>query len=348
MDMLLRCDVVTLTTLMLLMVVVPNVMSVHLPRPSGKLGVYALPVGQGDCTIIQCPKPSGNIVVMDCGTSGGNRFSSKDVENFLGSQINKVVAIMITHPDRDHFNYLPQINWNRKGIGAVIIGGTPQNYYRSNNNEFKMIYNFLMDADKAGKLYTISNGQKCIGNCALQNIGTDFCGNKNIQFQILAANVRSRSNQKSIVMKIVVGKWSMLLSGDMEGAAATQIAKSLGSHLHSTVYKMSHHGASSQANRIKWLTPIKPKYAFASSGYNHGNNRHPRCDAVQRLLSLGTIVHAKGHSFYCGNRRGVGPTTYDNFKWHIYETSPRSNEVCILAYYSNEKFIQHCMRIPLV
>ena len=33
------------------------------------LNVYALPVGQGDCTIIQCP--NGNLVVVDCGSTGG-------------------------------------------------------------------------------------------------------------------------------------------------------------------------------------------------------------------------------------------------------------------------------------
>ena len=330
------CYSALISITLLLLVGVPDAISITLPPPSNHLTVYALPVGQGDCTVIQCP--NGNIVLMDCGSSsaGDNQMYHKDVENYLGNQINNVVAIMITHPDRDHFNYIPSINWNRQAIQAVIIGGKRNNYYRSNNDQFKAIYNFLVDADNSGKLYTLNNGQKCIGNCAPGNLGTNFCNNNNIKFQFLGANIRSSSNQKSIVMKIVVGRWSMLLSGDMEGAAATEIAKALahnhGNYLQSTVYKMSHHGASSQANKKTWLNAIQPKAAFASSGYNHGNNRHPRCDAVKRLLDLGTIVHAPGHRFYCGNGKGKPPSLYNNFDRHIYETSPRDDEMCILVY----------------
>ena len=349
------CSVFTLTTLILLSGVLDHV-SASMPSPSNDLVVYALPVGQGDCTVIQCPRSSGNnnhggnIVLMDCGTSSrqNNQFSATNVESFLGNQINKVVAIMITHPDRDHFNYIPAIGWNGHSIKAVIIGGEKRNYYRRNNNEFQAIHNFLTEAEMARKLYTISNGQKCVGNCAVNNIGTNFCDNNNIKFHILAANINKRSNEKSIVMKIVVGQWSMLLSGDMEGSGATQIARSLGPALQSTVYKMSHHGASSKANRITWLKPIKPLYAFASSGYNHGNNRHPRCDAVKRLLSLGTIRTASSHRFYCGNARNRQPTLYNNFQEHIYETSPRANEMCILGYYSSGYFQQECTTVRVV
>lgn len=42
-----------------------------LPPDPTYLQIYALPVGQGDCTIIQCPG-SGAIIVLDCGSCGGN------------------------------------------------------------------------------------------------------------------------------------------------------------------------------------------------------------------------------------------------------------------------------------
>ena len=35
-----------------------------IPPPTNALQVFALPVGQGDCTVIQCP--NGNIIVFDC------------------------------------------------------------------------------------------------------------------------------------------------------------------------------------------------------------------------------------------------------------------------------------------
>ena len=343
--MALHYTAVTLTTLILWMGI-PD--AITLSRPTNHLAVYAIPVGQGDCTVIQCPKPSGNIVLMDCGTSsaGKNQYYPNDVMNFLGKEIDNVVAVMITHPDRDHFSYIPTIMCNADKLRAVIIGGN-LNDYNKYNQQFQDIRNFLEGANKNGKLCTINNGQKCIGNnnCVVGDLCTNFCDNKNIKFQILAANVGSTSNQKSIVMKVVVGHWSMLLSGDMEGAAANEIARVLGPQLRSTVYKMSHHGASSQANQMNWLTTIQPKYAFASSAYNHGNNRHPRCDAINRLLNLGSIANAPGHAFYCGNN-GY-PTIINNFRWHIYETSPRSNKMCLLAYYSNGDSIRKCTIVRL-
>ena len=334
----------TLTTLLLL-TRVPDATSDSkyiLPPPSRHLSVFALPVGQGDCTVIQCP--NGNIVLMDCGSTsaGNNQMDASDVQDFLGDQINNVVVIMITHPDRDHFNYIPNIKWNRQAIQAVIIGGKQTNYYRSKNNQFKAIHSMLVDADNAGKLYTLNNGQKCIGNCAPGNLGTNFCNNNNIKFQFLGANIRSSSNQKSIVMKIVVGQWSILLSGDMEGAGATQIANELEEQLESTIYKMSHHGASSQANKKTWLSAIKPIAAFASSAYNHGNTHHPRCDAVNRLIRVGTITNAEKHVFYCGNGKDQDPTVKQEYKYHIYETSPSDNVKCILYYNSNFEFDNVC------
>ena len=143
---------------------------------------HALPVGQGDCTMIRCPGPNEYIVIVDCGSSGGNRFTPQQVEQ-----------IIITHPDRDHFNYLPSINWNKGNIQAVIIGGTLQDYYKPTSQEFDKIYKWLQEFQNLGKLHLINNGQSCIGNCPVY----DFCLLPNTRFDILAANVGTRSNEKA-------------------------------------------------------------------------------------------------------------------------------------------------------
>lgn len=93
-----------------------------IPAPTASLQVFALPVGQGDCSVIQCP--NGNIIVFDCISNGGFGMSPDRIENWLGTSINRVVAILISHPNTDHFNYLPDIEWNSTSIRAVIIGGT--------------------------------------------------------------------------------------------------------------------------------------------------------------------------------------------------------------------------------
>ena len=306
-----------------------------IPAPTASLQVFALPVGQGDCTVIQCP--NGNIIVFDCGSSGGPvRMLNQGIEKWLGTSINRVVAILISHPNADHFNYLPYIGWNPMSIGAVIIGGTVQSYEMRG----QAIGDWINKWSNAGKLFTIGAKHSkppssCIGNCDVST-GTNFCSDSNIQFNILAANngTASTSNELSIVMKMVVGEWSMLLSGDMEGTASLKIANLLGSKLQSVVYKMSHHGASSKANMDGWLGPIKPQFAFASSGYNYGKCKHPTCETKARLLELKTITKAKPHQFYCGNPPSGSPTPDNDFPYNMLQTSPNNTHICLLTYVS--------------
>ena len=328
---------VILVALLLVAVAVPFIKAQgpgSIPAPTASLQVFALPVGQGDCTVIQCP--NGNIIVFDCGSSGGPvRMLNQGIEKWLGTSINRVVAILISHPNADHFNYLPYIGWNPMSIGAVIIGGTVQSYEMRG----QAIGDWINKWSNAGKLFTIGAKHSkppssCIGNCDVST-GTNFCSDSNIQFNILAANngTASTSNQQSIVMKMVVGGWSMLLSGDMEGQASLNIASQLGAQLQSVVYKMSHHGASRKANMNGWLTLIKPTFAFASSGYNYGRCKHPTCTTIDRLLNLNTITMTTPHQFYCGNPRG-SPTINNSFPFNMLQTSPNSTHICLLTYIS--------------
>ena len=137
----------------------------------------------------------------------------------------------------------------------------------------------------------------------------------------------------------------MLLPGDVEGAAATLIANTLDVHLQSTVYKMAHHGASTLANSDTWLKPIRPISAFASSGYNFSNCRHPRCLTIQRIEKLNTIGTVPAHMFYCGNPPGQDPTPLPNYTLSMYATSPTANLLCRLVYQSSYHLVNDCTLI---
>ena len=169
-------------------------------------------------------------------------------------------------------------------------------------------------------------------------IDINFCSDQTIQFKILAANVGSweNPNEQSIVMKIIVGQWSMLLPGDIEGEASRTIATEAAADLKSVVYKVSHHGASSKANLLEWLIPIEPKSSFISSAY--GYYLHPRCDTIGRLLLMESITEANPHDFYCGYGGGYNIYQYgglgDSFKHNMWETSPDLGKMCILSYIS--------------
>lgn len=322
----------------LLAVSVLHTSSCAIPNPTGNLEVYALPVGQGDCTVIQCP--AGQLIVNDCGSSGGSRFSAQDVRDYLGSRVNDIKAIFISHANRDHYSYLPIITSSQApNIDSVIIGGVLTDY------PVGAIRTWLNGFSGINKLRVINNGNGCIGDCVVTG-GTDFCSNANIAFNILAVNVGTSANEKSIVLRVSTDSFSILLPGDMEGYAAETIATNLTvtGLLQVGVYKMAHHGAINMANQPEWLAPIRPVRAFASSAYNRGNCRHPRCEAVNNLLNLNTISPAPPHAFYCGNSNG--PTNDPAFARHIYETSPTADLICLLTYSSNGSFSQDCMSPP--
>jgi len=143
-------------------------------------------------------------------------------------------------------------------------------------------------------------------------------------------------------MKASTTGWSILLPGDIEGAAATAVANALGTTLQSTVYKMAHHGASTSANQISWLTPIRPLQAFASNAYNFGNCRHPRCVTINRLLNLNSVTPATPHPLHCGNYPAP-PTPMNNFCHSMYATAPTANQLCLITSSSSGQIGQNCM-----
>lgn len=331
-----------------------NNINFFMPSPIDILRVYALPVGQGDCTIIQCPGTvndfeGGELVVVDCGSIRGARLSAQDIQGFLSSQTKRRINIFITHADKDHLNYLPIIfNDNTFDIRTVVLGGRETDYKRTAINNWKQ-----------GEWRFINDQRPCIGNC---KYNMRFCKlQPNIQFDILAANNGNENdkNSDSIVMKVSIpyikqenNYNTILLPGDMEGPVANRIAAVLGPALKSTVYKIAHHGASSKANSYEWLSAIQPKMAFASSAHPSLNQYgHPRCDTIFRLTSLGTIEQAdEPHMFSCGTGRN---TPFDQvFNVKIYETSPSAKDICLITY----QFIDnadhdvdmnlHCMTVP--
>ena len=82
--------------------------TIHLPKPDGNLNIYAIPVGQGDCTVIQCPRElGGKISIIDIGSTTKIGFNQEKVANYLSGETIEIV--ILTHADEDHINYLNAI-----------------------------------------------------------------------------------------------------------------------------------------------------------------------------------------------------------------------------------------------
>ena len=213
----------------------------------GKSNVYALPVGQGDCTVITCPKTqTQDIVMFDCGSISGNRMEKDTVRDFLQLPSVGRITVIISHLDNDHHSYIEEVFQSRNDVHLVVANTDPI----QNSN---------------WKVHQVNNGNHCIGDCNLPP--APFCGvSSQLKFEILASNVGGSKNQQSIVMKVTYGSGlSLLLSGDMEGEAMKTIVKEVGDRLPSYYYKIAHHGAASEGLKgnpssyiSQWLKAIYP------------------------------------------------------------------------------------------
>lgn len=289
---------------------------------SVKAIVKTLPIGQGDCTVIQC-LGNKHTILFDCGAKGGNHLYTNYIQNFLMSASS--ITVMISHGHADHFNRIPLVfdinNINGKKlfdkIKEVIVGG-PVTDYNS-----KTIKKWLKSVEN---ILTYMEDSKNIQEY-------NFCDDEDFVFEVLAGNGNADPNKKSalknqrgIVMKMscIPCEDQVLFAGDMEGKAAKDMASNFKKFLSATHYKMAHHGASNKANQKEWLEAIAPKVAIVSHRYK-GRYGHPRCDAIVRLKQLNSLKEGNVQTFYCIGENHIERKEEGHF---IYSTAPEKGKLC--------------------
>ena len=298
----------------------------------GVSNVYALPVGQGDCTVITCPDVNTkDIVVFDCGNKGGNKMEKDAVRHFLQLPLEGRITVIISHSDKDHLSYIKDVFQNQNDVHIVVANTDPI----QNSN---------------WKVYRVNNGESCIGDCNLPP--APFCGDSSqLKFEILASNAGGSNNQQSIVMKVTYGSGlSLLLSGDIEGKAMETIAvnDNVRNKLPSYYYKIAHHGAASEGLKgspssyiSQWLKAIYPTNKgelFVSHAFKNNFN-HPRCesftttDGTDYARVCAANINDPKHTFRCNKKnpspqKGFTETTIRN--QCLFSTSPEADKLCII------------------
>ncbi|HTY59373.1 MAG TPA: hypothetical protein VMF59_11175, partial [Bacteroidota bacterium] len=91
----------------------------------------------------------------------------------------------------------------------------------------------------------------------------------------------SRSNNASVVLKLVYGEVSFLFTGDAETGSEIPMIRAWGGFLRSTVLKVAHHGSRSGTS-AEFLEAVRPSIALLSVGL-HNSFGHPSPELLQRL-----------------------------------------------------------------
>ena len=245
------------------------------------------------------------------GVDQSHFWEDRRVVEFLGDEIGDVINIFISHNDWDHYSILPDV------FDSLEVMPRLENIYTTcTSKEFpSTVDEWVTEVGLEGFLREFNNGAEC-GMNGIDCDAIDICPGTSISSKVLTANYGENcdggnKNQDSIVIKMIYGDVSILLTGDFEDDTPDEDAddaqKALvdyyGDELISTIYQISHHGASYQANKAVMRNAVAPKAVFAT-GDPWFSYEHPRCLVIDGFIdevqSLCKPLATEGDSFYCG------------------------------------------------
>ena len=226
----------------------------------------AIDIGQGDGLLLETP--SGRHILVDCGPND-RKDSGKDiiVPYLRYRGILKLDAIVVTHPDADHF-----------GGALGIVKSFP----------VKELW-----VSECARLETKPDWIKTMAvalerGVPIRDIGRGFAWSDNsVEIRALhPANSAAcgETNEESITLRVKGLGHSAILTGDLTVAGERKILKS-GTFLKSDVLKIGHHGSKTSSS-VAFLESVAPRLALISSGHRN-RFRHPHKQVTDRLDSLG-------------------------------------------------------------
>ena len=242
-------------------------------RPSAAvLTVTFLDVGQGDAIFIE--SPTGGQMLVDGGKGAAVLRELGRTMHFFDRTIDVVLA---THPDMDHIGGLPDV-LQRYAVGQVLISGVED--AGSDNVAFLHAVEhegLVPHSVRAGEVLSLGGG---------------------VFVQVLFPKQDmpdSDQNAASVVVRVVYGGTSFLLTGDAPSGIEQYLAAEYGSGLHADVLKLGHHGSRTSSSEV-FLDAVAPQYVVVSAGCTNSYG-HPHEDVLQRVRERGSVVRQT-----CGGR----------------------------------------------
>ncbi len=229
--------------------------------PDGKLHVHFMDVGQGDSMLIVTPE--GRQVLIDGGPD------AMDTATAIGSKMpfwdRDLDMVVLTHPDEDHFRGLAEV-LNRYDVGTMVDSGA---------DSLNPLYLEWQRALEGRNIHPITAFQG-------QTISLDSATRLEILNPPLTpiGGTSSDSNNNGVVMRLVYGGVSFLLTADIEAEAEAHLLRE-GLFLKSNVLKVPHHG-SKTSTTPRFLSEVSPVAAVVSAGADNPYG-HPHPQVTGRL-----------------------------------------------------------------
>lgn len=247
--------------------------------------VAFLDVGQGDAAVLVLPDSSS--VVIDC-PSG----KAQVVIDYLGTEgITNLSHVFLTHTDEDHFGGVVNLLENFQQIGELGIVAYNLDTPKVGGGKRKAVLQKLVQLARRDGLKVVkpTTGMQWV----VKDIVVDILHPDPLDLD--QAQLRGNPNDASVVLRLTLDKYRVLLTGDIQAQGWHWITER-STDLQADIFKFPHHGAwyepnGGQPSLEEILRQINPSVTILSVG---SNNRygHPHSNTIELLCSSDSIEFA--------------------------------------------------------
>lgn len=234
-------------------------------KRQGQLTFAVLNIGQGDALFIE--GPTGIQVLVDAGPNTGAVL--RELPKVMRFGDRTIDAVVETHPDADHMGGFLDV-LERYKVGAFITPGIVKK-------------NTLTDALDRGV-----DKEKALIYVARRGMVIDLGGGAHLDVLYPDVDVsgwENKTNDGSIVMRLVYGETEVLLTGDAAFETEDYLLVAASSTLSADILKVGHHGSKTSTSD-NFIKAVHPQLAVVSAG--EGNMYgHPAPEVLDRLQAAG-------------------------------------------------------------
>ena len=240
------------------------------------LDVLFFDVGQGDAVLVTTPKDRRLLIDTGPRSLSGDPAASYSVLPYLRKRgVDRLDAVVITHPDADHLGGLPKI-LREMSVGHVYHSGQ-----RADTDLYLQTRRLLQ--------------KRAVPTTALVR-GDEISLGKGVRAEVLGPPPHpsrrgiETENGASVVLRLSYGTVDVLFPGDIEAQAEANLVRTYGSQLDSRVVKVPHHGSkTSSTSTFVRAASTKETRAVVSVGQSNRFGM-PSSRVLSRWRSMGDTV----------------------------------------------------------